>query len=285
MNGSTIPIPLKGSQPPPVLAAEHLGFRYANGREVFRDFSLTMGRGAFTSLLGPSGCGKSTLLNLLSGFIAPTSGRVLVNGAPVFPEMPALGYVFQAPNLFPWLTVEDNVRFGLRMAGTLRPAEQKEKARHYLSLVGLENSAGDLPHQLSGGMRQRVALARSLALEPDLLLMDEPFAALDAITRAHMNEELLRLWSDLGQTILFITHDIDEAVFLADRVVVLGLPPGGIDSETIIDLPRPRDRTRIRGNQRYIDYGEQLMARIGAMTGTGHVNPSATLGKTRHAHF
>ena len=126
--------------------------------------------------------------------------------------------------------------------------------------------ARDLPHQLSGGMRQRVALARTLALEPDILLMDEPFAALDAITRIQMNEELLRLWSELSQTIIFITHDIDEAVFLADRVVVLGLPPNGIDSEILIDLPRPRDRHKVRSTARFADYGDQLMHRIGAIT-------------------
>jgi NitT/TauT family transport system ATP-binding protein len=254
---------------PPVLSADAVGFAYKNGREVFRNFSLTIKRGEFTALLGPSGCGKSTMLNLLSGFLKPSSGTIRINGQPVFPEMPALGYVFQSPNLFPWLSVEDNVRFGLKMAGKTSPAEQREKARHYLSLVGLEKSATDLPHQLSGGMRQRVALARTLALEPDILLMDEPFAALDAITRIHMNEELLRLWSDLGQTILFITHDIDEAVFLADRVVVLGLPPDGIDSEILIDLPRPRDRLKTRSSARFADYGEQLMGRIGAITQPG----------------
>ncbi|MBB3916856.1 NitT/TauT family transport system ATP-binding protein [Rhizobium fabae] len=220
------------------------------------------------ALLGPSGCGKSTMLNLLSGFLKPTAGRVCINGQPVFPEMQALGYVFQTPNLFPWLSVEDNVCFGLKMAGK-NAVEQREKARQYLSLVGLEAVARDLPHQLSGGMRQRVALARTLALEPDILLMDEPFAALDAITRIQMNEELLRLWSELSQTIIFITHDIDEAVFLADRVVVLGLPPNGIDSEILIDLPRPRDRHKVRSTARFADYGDQLMHRIGAITQLG----------------
>jgi NitT/TauT family transport system ATP-binding protein len=254
---------------PAILSADNVSYTYRNGREVFRNLSLKVQRGEFAALLGPSGCGKSTLLNLLSGFLKPTSGQVLVNGADVYPEMQALGYVFQAPNLFPWLSVEDNVQFGLRMAGKLNAAERREKALHYLSLVGLQKTATDLPHQLSGGMRQRVALARSLALEPDILLMDEPFAALDAITRIHMNEELLRLWSDLSQTIVFITHDIDEAVFLADRVVVLGLPPSGIDSEIAIDLPRPRDRASTHSTPRFAEYGNQLMRRIGAMTQFG----------------
>jgi NitT/TauT family transport system ATP-binding protein len=267
----------------PVLLADSVGFAYPNGKEVFRDFSLTVRRGEFAALLGPSGCGKSTLLNLLSGFLQPTSGTISINGALVFPEMPALGYVFQSPNLFPWLSVEDNVRFGLKMAGKTGAAEQREKARHYLALVGLEASAADLPHQLSGGMRQRVSLARTLVLEPDILLMDEPFAALDAITRIHMNEELLRLWSDLGQTILFITHDIDEAVFLADRVVVLGLPPDGIASEIPIDLPRPRDRHMVRSTARFADYSEQLMRRIGAITRTRPTAMSNPSGVGHHA--
>jgi len=268
---------------PPVLSADAVGFTYKNGREVFRNFSLTVKKGEFVALLGPSGCGKSTMLNLLSGFLKPTSGTIRINGQPVFPEMPALGYVFQTPNLFPWLSVEDNVRFGLKMAGKTSQAEQRDKARHYLSLVGLEKSALDLPHQLSGGMRQRVALARTLALEPDILLMDEPFAALDAITRIHMNEELLRLWSDLGQTIVFITHDIDEAVFLADRVVVLGLPPNGIDSETPIDLPRPRDRHKVRTTARFADYSDQLMRRIGAITHPGQPAALEHSGALQHA--
>lgn len=266
----------------PVLSADAVSFAYNNGRDVFRNFSLKVKRGEFLALLGPSGCGKSTMLNLLSGFLKPTSGTISINGQPVFPEMPALGYVFQTANLFPWLSVEDNVRFGLKMAGKTSIAEQRRKALHYLSLVGLEKNAADLPHQLSGGMRQRVALARTLALEPDILLMDEPFAALDAITRIHMNEELLRLWSELGQTIVFITHDIDEAIFLADRVVVLGLPPDGIDSEFPIDLPRPRDRNKVRSSPRFADYGDQLMRRIGAITQTGRPTRLEQSGARQH---
>jgi NitT/TauT family transport system ATP-binding protein len=202
------------------------------------------------------------LLNLLSGFLAPDTGAVTVNGRPVIPEMEELGYVFQAPTLFPWLTAVENVRFGLRMAGRLSEDAQRRKALDYLALVGLSHAADELPHRLSGGMQQRVALARTLVLEPSLLLMDEPFAALDAITRSGMNEELLRLWSMLGQTILFITHDVEEAVFLADRVVVLGLPPDGIDSEIVVDLPRPRDRIRTHGMPRFAELSERLLKRI-----------------------
>lgn len=245
-----------------MLAVERIDFAYPDGRAVFRALSLDTYPGEFVAVLGPSGCGKTTLLNLLAGFLAPTRGALTIDGVSVVPEHPALGFVFQTPNLFSWLTALENVRFGLRMRGALSTAEQRTTARHFLALVGLENLADALPHKLSGGQRQRVALARSLALEPRLLLMDEPFAALDAITRASMNDELLRLWSALGQTILFITHDIDEAVYLADRVLVLGLPPSGIQSEITIDLPRPRDRLRTRTSPRFAEYVDLLTRRI-----------------------
>jgi NitT/TauT family transport system ATP-binding protein len=251
------------------LAVESVDFVYPDGREVFRAFSLHAKPGEFVAVLGPSGCGKTTLLNLLAGFLAPTRGALTIDGAPVAPEHPALGFVFQTPNLFSWLTAIENVRFGLRMQRTLSAEAQRASARDFLALVGLETLADALPHKLSGGQRQRVALARSLALEPRLLLMDEPFAALDAITRATMNDELLRLWSALGQTILFITHDIDEAVYLADRVLVLGLPPSGIQSEIVIDLPRPRDRLKTRTSPRFAEYVDLLTRRIGDAMAAG----------------
>jgi NitT/TauT family transport system ATP-binding protein len=244
------------------LSVEDIHFSYPNGHEVFRGFSLEAKPGEFIVLLGPSGCGKTTLLNLLSGFQKPGAGAVTINGVPVRPEMPELGYVFQSPQLFPWLSVLENVRFGLRMQKGLSAQQQTEKALHYLALVGLDAAADKLPYQLSGGMQQRVSLARALALEPALLLMDEPFAALDAITRNNLNEETLRLWSELGQTVVFITHDIDEAIFLADRVVVLELAPGGIHSELAIDLPRPRTHLDTRKLPRFIEYRTILMERI-----------------------
>jgi NitT/TauT family transport system ATP-binding protein len=265
------------------LCAQNVSFAYPGGRNVFQDFSLETHPGEFVALLGPSGCGKTTLLNLLSGFLQPTAGTISISGMPVTPELASLGYVFQTPNLFPWLSVLENVRFGLKMAGRLSAAEQREKAQHYLALVGLEDTADELPHRLSGGMRQRVALARTLALEPRVLLMDEPFAALDAITRININEELLRIWSALGQTIIFITHDVDEAVFLADRVFMLGLPPNGIDSETLIDLSRPRNRLTTRSSPRFVEYGDHLMHRIGAITGAGRVHPLTPSGARKHA--
>ena len=248
------------------LSVNDIDFVYPNGHVVFRHFSFHARPGEFVVLLGPSGCGKSTLLNLLSGFHSPTRGSVTVNGAPIAPESPELGYVFQSPHLFPWLSTLENVRFGLRMAKRMSPVEQQERARHYLALVGLEKAAEKLPHQLSGGMQQRVALARTLVMEPTLLLMDEPFAALDAISRTGMNNETLRLWSTLGQTVVFITHDIDEAVFLGDRVVVLGTAPSGIQSELPIDLPRPRHQHETRKLPRFRDYCNVLMDKIALAT-------------------
>ena len=243
-------------------AVEGVSFAYPGGAGVFEGFSLRAEPGEFVALLGPSGCGKSTLLNLLSGFLVPHAGSITVDGTAVAPEHPALGYVFQSPNLFPWLSVAENVRFGLRMKGGGTREAQRAAARGYLRLVGLEERGEAPPHSLSGGQRQRVALARALALEPRLLLLDEPFAALDAITRADLNDELLRLWSELGQTALFITHDIDEAIYLADRVLVLGLPPAGIRTEVAVDLPRPREQRRTRSDPRFAGLRERLAGEI-----------------------
>ncbi|MFT4191859.1 MAG: ABC transporter ATP-binding protein [Comamonas sp.] len=259
---STAAATIPGAGTSPALDVRAVDFAYGNGHAVFRGFSLRARPGEFVAVLGPSGCGKTTLLNLLSGFQQPQAGQVLVNGAAARPERPELGYVFQSPQLFPWLSALENVRFGLRCAGQLDAAAQREQALRYLRLVGLEQAAERLPRQLSGGMQQRVALARALVLEPRVLLMDEPFAALDAISRASLNEETLRLWATLGQTVLFITHDIDEAVFLADRVVVLNLAPGGIHSELAIDLPRPRSNLHTRRLPAFLDYRNELMGRI-----------------------
>ncbi|NWC13842.1 ABC transporter ATP-binding protein [Pseudomonas gingeri] len=244
------------------LMVDDISFSYPNGHRVFSSFSLSAAPGEFVAILGPSGCGKTTLLNLLSGFVRPQAGQISLNQTTVHPERSELGYVFQAPQLFPWLTALENVRFGLRMAGDTSEARQREQAMQYLRLVGLEQAAQRLPHQLSGGMQQRVSLARTLALEPEVLLMDEPFAALDAISRNSMNEETLRIWAELGQTVLFITHDIDEAVFLADRVIVLNIAPGGIHSELRIDLPRPRSNRNTRRLPAFLDYRNELMERI-----------------------
>jgi len=244
------------------LAVDKITFRYPGGVPVFNDFSFHARNGEFVVLLGPSGCGKSTLLNLLAGFSQPEQGSVRVNGAQIYPESQALGYVFQQPQLFGWLSALENVRFGLRMRHQQDKAAQQQIARQYLARVGLTHAADYLPHQMSGGMQQRVSLARALALEPKVLLMDEPFAALDAITRSDMNEETLRLWSAIGQTTVFITHDIEEAVFLADRVLVLNRAPGGIHSELAIELPRPRSNLATRQLPEFSLYRNELLTRI-----------------------
>jgi len=243
------------------LKIDNMCFSYES-LSIFRNFNIDVKAGEFLSIIGPSGCGKTTLLNLLSGFFQPNSGNVLLRGKKMTPEDPHLGYVFQSPTLFPWLTAIKNVEFGLKMSGALPEKEQSEKAKHYLALVGLAGFEDYLPAKLSGGMQQRVSLARALALEPRLLLMDEPFAALDAITRETMNDELLRLWDELGQTVVFITHDIDESIYLSDRIVVLSKPPGGVYREMKNDLPRPRSGPTTRTHELFWQYKKELMSDI-----------------------
>jgi NitT/TauT family transport system ATP-binding protein len=201
---------------------------------------LAIAPGEFVAILGPSGCGKSTLLNVIAGFERPSAGRVLVDGAPVNTPGPERPVVFQQHSLFPWMSALDNVAFGLRMAGQ---ASARERARHYLGLVGLADFHHRYPHELSGGMQQRVGLARALAVEPTILLMDEPFGALDAQTRVLMQEQLMRLWEQWRHTVVFVTHDIDEAIFLADRIVVLGIMPNIVRGAFEVALPRPRGRS------------------------------------------
>lgn len=198
------------------------------------EVTLDVKPGEFLVLVGPSGCGKSTLLDLLAGLALPTSGRVLIDGRPVTGPARDRGVVFQQYALFPWLTALDNVAFGLEVAGLGKRA-RREKAAHYLALVGLTDFANRFPHELSGGMKQRVAIARSLAYEPQVLLMDEPFAALDAQTRETLQEELVEIWQRTGKTIVFITHGIDEAVVLGQRVAIMTTRPGRI--KRIVDIP------------------------------------------------
>jgi NitT/TauT family transport system ATP-binding protein len=201
--------------------------------------NLDVRAGEFLCIVGPSGCGKSTLLHLIAGLQAPTSGRILVDGTPI--EGPGTDriLIFQDHGLFPWLTVGQNVEFGMKMKG-LPKAERRDKTQNYLRLVHLGKFENSYIHQLSGGMRQRVAIARALATEPDVLLMDEPFAALDAQTRDLLHDELERIWSNTGRTIIFVTHNVREAVRLGDRVVLLTFRPGRVKREFPINLPRPR---------------------------------------------
>jgi NitT/TauT family transport system ATP-binding protein len=204
--------------------------------------SFTVEAGEFVSIVGPSGCGKSTLLNMIAGFLAPTSGSVTVAGAPVTSgRVPAgLGYIFQKDTVLPWLNVGDNIGLGLRYRHAPR-AEIARKVTDLLAMAGLSGYDGLYPHQLSGGMRQRVNVARALAVDPKILLLDEPFAALDAQTREIMQTELLKIWSAQRKTVVLITHQIDEAVFLSDRVVVFSARPGRIRADIPIELPRPRE--------------------------------------------
>jgi NitT/TauT family transport system ATP-binding protein len=210
--------------------------------QVLCDLSFRVGEGEFVCLLGPSGCGKSTLLNLAAGFIAPSAGRLLFKGAAIVAAGPDRGVIFQEPTLFPWLTAVQNVEFGLQNIGVSK-TERRLKALQSLQRVGLDGFADIRPHALSGGMRQRVALARVLVLEPALLLMDEPFSAVDENTRERLQDELLRIWQADRKTILFVTHNVDEAAYLADRVLVLGPPPKSLVNEVGVPLPRPRRRS------------------------------------------
>ncbi len=203
------------------------------------DVTLTVEQGQFVAIVGPSGCGKSTILNLVAGFEEPTAGSVLVNGAPVAGPGPDRAVVFQEAALFPWLSVWENTVFSPK-ARSRPESEYDEKARHFLARVGLSEFHDHLPAQLSGGMKQRVGLARTLVMEPQLFLMDEPFGALDAQTRIDMQELLLSVWDELRRTVVFITHDVDEAILLADMVFVMSARPGRIRSRVPIDLPRPR---------------------------------------------
>ncbi|MFG1202337.1 ABC transporter ATP-binding protein [Xanthobacter aminoxidans] len=201
--------------------------------------TLRIRRGEFISLLGPSGCGKSTLLGIIAGFQSATSGQLLQDGRPITRPGPSRTVVFQDYALFGWMTVQQNVEFGLKAKGMGR-AERAEIARALIAMVRLNGFEDKFPHQMSGGMKQRAAIARALAPDPDILLMDEPFGALDAQTRVLLQEEIARISSEAGKTVIFVTHGIDEAVFLADRVVVMSPRPGRVREEVLVPLPRPR---------------------------------------------
>lgn len=221
------------------------------------DINLSIADDEFVSFVGPSGCGKTTLLRIIAGLDKASSGEVRVDGSLITGPGQKVGMVFQEYSLFPWRNVLSNVAFGLQMRG-IPKEERQEIARKYISLVGLSQFEQSYPYELSGGMRQRVAIARALATDPDLLLMDEPFGALDAQTRNHMQCELLDIWETKKKTILFVTHSCDEAVFLSDRVVVLSPRPGVIREIVNIPISRPRDRT----NKEFIDLRRCLLEMI-----------------------
>jgi len=224
--------------------------------EVLREINVEIGSGGFISLVGPSGCGKTTLLRIVAGLEPTTSGAVLLDGRTVAAPGGDRGFVFQSDNLLPWRTVFDNAIIGPEVAGRAGPAE-KTRIRDLLRLVGLEGFENYFPRQLSGGMRQRVNLARALAIDPDILLMDEPFSALDAQTREIMQTELMRIWEEGRKTVLFVTHQIDEAVFLSDRVLVLARRPGRIQETVEIALPRPRSLS-IKRTAEFVAYVDHI---------------------------
>jgi ABC-type nitrate/sulfonate/bicarbonate transport system ATPase subunit len=224
--------------------------------EVLRDIDLDVREGEFVCVLGPSGCGKSTLLNIVGGFIAPSAGEVLIDGERVTQPDPRRIFVFQERGVFPWLTVDGNIGFGLFR---LTESERRERIAHYVNLVGLRGFERAYPRELSGGMKQRLEVARALAVNPDVLYLDEPFGALDSITRLQMRRELLRIWQAERKTILFVTHDIEESVQLADRVVVLSQRPAHVQRIVEIDIAHPRDLS----NARYIELRDSIFGEIG----------------------
>jgi NitT/TauT family transport system ATP-binding protein len=226
------------------MQADHLYKHFDNpvtgqSIEVLEDVSLAVKRGEFLTIVGPSGCGKTTLLRIFAGLIPLSEGHVLHDGKPVHGPSPSVGFVFQSDNLMPWRTVWDNIGLGPELRGESKRA-YAPRIEQLLELVGLSGFERYYPHQLSGGMRQRINLARALAIEPDVLLMDEPFASLDAQTREIMQDELLRIWRGTGNTVIFITHQIDEALFLADRLVILAARPGRVQEVLEVKIPRPR---------------------------------------------
>jgi NitT/TauT family transport system ATP-binding protein len=248
----------------PILDATHVTKRFAFGEETITalsDATLSIAKGEFICLIGPSGCGKSTLLRMVAGFEAPSEGRLLMWGKPIGAPGPDRGMVFQDYGLFPWLTVTENIAFGPLARGRPKSEAAKTAAR-FVETVGLTRFAEAYPHQLSGGMKQRVAIARVLANDAEVVLMDEPFGALDAFTRERLQEELLEIWARTKLTVIFVTHAIEEAILLADRVVVMSTGPGRIVADERVELPRPRDPTEPAFNA--------LRRRLSAMLGGHH---------------
>lgn len=218
--------------------------------------TTTMESGEFISLVGPSGCGKSTMLRLIAGLITPTTGKLTVNGEEIEKPAPDRGMMFQKATLFPWLTVRDNIAFSLKMQGKLKGNE--DKVENMIKVIGLEDFREDYPAQLSGGMAQRVALVRSLINEPPILLLDEPLGALDAFTRMNMQDEILKIWHEKQQLAVMVTHDVDEAIYMGTRVLVMDAHPGRVIADITIDLPFPRDRS----SRKFVEYRNDILSKL-----------------------
>jgi NitT/TauT family transport system ATP-binding protein len=232
--------------------------------EAVRDVSFSVRRGEFVALLGPSGSGKSTILNMIATLIKPSSGQIMIDGMPVIAgkATPDVGYVFQRDTLFPWRTVADNIGYGLQLAG-IPDAERKERIAACVAQAGLQGFEHAYPSALSGGMRQRAALMRTLVVEPQILLMDEPFGALDTHTKIDMHDVLLRIWEREQQTVLFVTHDLGEALTLADRIILFSARPGRIKDMFEVDFARPRDAVKVRETPRYAELFQHIWHSLG----------------------
>jgi len=252
----------------PLISLRHVGKSFKDGEvRAIEDISFDVRPGEFVSLVGPSGCGKTTVLRLINGLITPDEGEVRVMGAAPEPG-PDLAMVFQSARLMPWRTVAGNIEFALALRG-LNRKDRQERALALLGAVGLRDFANAYPHELSGGMQQRVGLARALSVEPKVLLMDEPFAALDAMTREVLRNELLQMWSERRMAIVFVTHDIEEAVLLSQRIVLLRPRPGRVDEIVDVDLPEPRWQKDPRPLPAFIEMREHLWNRIRGMAADG----------------
>jgi NitT/TauT family transport system ATP-binding protein len=232
--------------------------------EAVRDVSFSVRRGEFVALLGPSGSGKSTVLNMIATLIKPSSGQILIDGTPIVPgkATPNVGYVFQRDTLFPWRSVADNIGYGLQLAGVAE-AERKARIAACVAQAGLQGFEQAYPSALSGGMRQRAALMRTLVVEPQVLLMDEPFGALDTHTKIDMHDVLLRIWDREQQTVLFVTHDLGEALTLADRIILFSARPGRIKDMFEVDFARPRDAVKVRETPRYAKLFQHIWHSLG----------------------
>ncbi len=250
------------STPPPAVELRDVSLVFGGDTEGSRvlaldSVSLTIPAGQFVAVVGPSGCGKTTILNMLAGLLRPTVGSVLRHGRPVSGPSNDIGYMLARSALAPWRTAKRNVELGLEICGVPR-GQRSARADRLLDRVNLAAFADRYPSQLSQGMRQRVAIARTFAIDPDLWLMDEPFGALDAQTRLLVQMQFLELWAETGKTVILVTHDLEEATLLADRVIVIGARPGYVKSDTLVDLPRPRNIDELRFDQRFADIEHQI---------------------------
>jgi NitT/TauT family transport system ATP-binding protein len=281
--------PLPRPKAAPILQATGIDKRFlVQGRTttVFDALDFAVEEGSFVSIVGPSGCGKSTLLKLMAGLESASGGEVLFKGKRVQQPPSGVIYVFQqyTKSIFPWRTVLENVAFGLEHQRDLDAASRQERCREYIRLVGLEGYESYFPSQLSGGMQQRVAIARALVCKPDVLMMDEPFSAVDALTRATLQQLLLNIWQSLPLTVVFVTHDVDEAVYLSSRVVSLSRAPARIADDLRITLPYPRDAVKTRSDPRYVTARERLLSRIlAAETGSPLESDNEPRGEEKRA--